>query len=352
MKIKISDIKIGDFTVRKDLDQEYLKELKESLKMDGQWNPIIVRPDKNNGGYQLISGHTRYQGAKELGWKEIDANVKDLTDEEADILALKTNLMRRDMSEMEEGQVLKRYIDRYGLTYNSISKKLHKSPTWVASRINLIINVSKYIQTLLGKGLLTSWQVAKIASILNEEEQNAFAKYLVDNKIPAGRQTEEALKRFKNKTIFTIGYEGKNIDDFISILKENKIQTVVDIRGSSDSKHKPEFNGSVLARTLNHADINYIHRPELGVHYQIAQPYKDGYIDIKCLENWYKWNIEKQNEIDLNKLSEEIKDLGKTVFLCMEKYPTPIRDQKQYCHRNILVEMIMKTNLFSERIDL
>lgn len=357
MKIKISDINIGQFTVRKDLDKEYLKELKESLKMDGQWNPILVRPDKNNGGYQLISGHTRYQACKELGWKEIDATVKDLTDEEADILALKTNLMRRNMSEIEEGKVIQRYIARYNLTQKDISKRIGKSETWVYRRLGLVLDIIKDVQDALSRRVISGEHATLISQISKnkfddwKEKQKQFLKLILKNKWTRD-ETRDQLKKFFNQTIYTIGYEGKTIDDFISILKDNKIQTVVDIRGSVDSKHKPEFNGSVLSRSLNHSDINYTHRPELGVHYQVAQPYKDGYIDIECLQKWYKWNIEKQNEIDINQLSEEIKDLGKTVFLCMEKYSTPIRGQKHFCHRNILVEMIMETKQFSERVDL
>ena len=78
----------------------------------------------------------------------------------------------------------------------------------------------EYAHTLYKKGNvekteLTAWQVAKISSIETEKEQDEFADYLVDNNIPSGRPTEKALKRFKNKTIYTIGYEGKNVDEFI-----------------------------------------------------------------------------------------------------------------------------------------
>ena len=339
---------MGNFTVRDDIESEYLKELKESMKDDGQWNPIIVRP--SDGKYEVIAGHTRFQSAKELGWNDIDATVKDLSDEEADVLALKTNLMRKDMSEMEEGNVISRYIERYGLTHEQIANKLGKSRRWVSGRLSLVLHVSDYVKKLLEEGKLTAWQCALISSIENNNEQDEFAKYLVDNEIPSGRPTELALKRFKNKTIFTIGYEGKEIDDFVSILKENKIDTVIDIRASTESKHKPEFNGKVIERTLKDKGIRYEHYPELGIHYVVQEPYKKGYLKLECLKQWYNWNIETNVEFD--KIVNHFKDSGKCVLLCMEKYATPLRNQEYHCHRHVLAEMIIKSKLFSERIDL
>ena len=76
MKIRISKIDDSAFTVREKLNQEPLDELKESLKEDGQWDPIIVR--QKGERYEVIAGHRRVQAAKELGWAEIEATVRRL----------------------------------------------------------------------------------------------------------------------------------------------------------------------------------------------------------------------------------------------------------------------------------
>jgi len=354
MKIKLSQIKIGKFTVRDDIENEYLKELKDSFKKDGQWDPIIVRP--SDGDYELVSGHTRFQAAKEIGWNDLEATVRDLTDEEADILALKTNLMRSDMSEEEEGKVIQRYIERYKLSQREIAEKVGKSQNWVNDRLNLVMKLTEYVKSLISKKLITPWQASFISG-LKPNEQDEFAKFLVENKIPAGRPTEEALKRFKNKTIFTIGYAGKSIDEFIKILKENNIDHVIDIRASDKSKEKPEFNGEVLKRSLNHEGIKYEHYPELGVHFVVQQPYKTGYFKLECFKQWYQWNIDTMAKDSprhktLEDIIEHLKDIGKCALMCMEQYAKPLRNQEYHCHRDILADMILKTEIFSERIDL
>ena len=84
MKIAVNKIALPDFQIREEIDSDHVEEIMESFEKDGQWNPIIVRP--NHGGnpeYQVVSGAHRLEAAKQLGWSEIDAMVKDLGDEDA-----------------------------------------------------------------------------------------------------------------------------------------------------------------------------------------------------------------------------------------------------------------------------
>jgi len=356
MKVKISNIEMGRFTVRETLDKEQLKSLQDSLKTDGQWDPIIVRK-KDNGKYEIISGHYRFAASKNLGWTEIEASVIDASDEESDILALKTNLIRKNMSEMEEAKVINRYIEKYGLTYEQIGKNLGKSIRWVSDRVSLILHISNYVKKLLEEEKLTAWQCAKLSSIQDLKEQDAFAKYLVVNNIPSGRPTEIALKRFKNKTIYTIGYQGKTLEVFIEVLKNNQIENLIDIRYSAKSEKKPEFSDKILAKELKCNGINYEHIPQLGVPFLIQNPYLEGFLKLECVEHWYRWFIQSDKDFNFSKFVERIKDTGKTALMCMEAYPKPIRNQNYGCHRDILANIIMEvekedTNLFQERIDL
>jgi ParB family chromosome partitioning protein len=356
MKIKISNVEIGRYTVREALDKEQLKSIQDSLKADGQWDPIIVRK-KDNGKYEVISGHYRLTASKNLGWTEIEASVMDVSDEEADILALKTNLIRKNMSEMEEAKIINKYIEKYGLTYEQISNKLGKSIRWVSDRVSLILHISNFVKKLLEEEKLTAWQCAKISSIQDLKEQDVFAKYLVENNIPSGRPTELALKRFKNQTIYTIGYQGKTLEQFIDILKNNQIENLIDIRYSAKSEKKPEFSDKILSKELERNGIKYENIPQLGVPFLIQNPYFEGFLKLECVEHWYRWYIQSDKDFDFKKFVERIKDTGKTALMCMETYPKPIRNQSHGCHRDLLANIIMEMkkenmSLFKGRIDL
>jgi uncharacterized protein (DUF488 family) len=64
--------------------------------------------------------------------------------------------------------------------------------------------------------------------------------------------------------IWTIGHSTRAIDDFISLLKENEINLLVDVRAWPGSKRYPQFNKDTLAESLNAHRIRYEHFPELG----------------------------------------------------------------------------------------
>jgi len=64
--------------------------------------------------------------------------------------------------------------------------------------------------------------------------------------------------------IWTIGHSTRRIDDFISLLEENGIKLLADVRSWPASKRYPQFNREALAESLNTHGIRYEHFPELG----------------------------------------------------------------------------------------
>jgi uncharacterized protein (DUF488 family) len=64
--------------------------------------------------------------------------------------------------------------------------------------------------------------------------------------------------------IWTIGHSTRTIDIFISLLEENGIKLVADVRMFPSSKRYPQFGREALAKSLGNSDIRYEHFPELG----------------------------------------------------------------------------------------
>ena len=125
-------------------------------------------------------------------------------------------------------------------------------------------------------------------------------KIIIDKNITQVRDAELIRKQFMNDTIYTIGYQGRTIDEFIKILKINGIDLLVDARYSVESQYKPEFSGDILKRELARNNVEYEHHQELGVPYTIQTPYKDGFFSYECLKQWYSWHI--ATETDFNGL--------------------------------------------------
>jgi uncharacterized protein (DUF488 family) len=64
--------------------------------------------------------------------------------------------------------------------------------------------------------------------------------------------------------IWTIGHSTRAIEEFISLLKENEVKLLVDVRAWPGSRRYPQFNKETLAASLNGCEIRYEHFPELG----------------------------------------------------------------------------------------
>ena len=78
------------------IDDEKMSELKESIKVNGILSPVLVRPD-GKGGYEMISGHRRMHAASMLGLDIIPAIVKEMSDDEAVIVMVDSNVQREEI---------------------------------------------------------------------------------------------------------------------------------------------------------------------------------------------------------------------------------------------------------------
>lgn len=105
---------------------ERLEDMIASVKEHGMLNPVIVQ--KLDTGYEMLSGHNRWNAAKLAGIKEIPAIVKtDLSEEEAYVYVIETNLMQRSFSDLaisEKAAVLK---ERYGAKWQRERRKFLES---------------------------------------------------------------------------------------------------------------------------------------------------------------------------------------------------------------------------------
>lgn len=89
---QIDDFPNHPYKVR---DDDKMKELSESIKTYGVSQPVIVRK-KEDGRYEMISGHRRKRASELAGKEDILAIIKDLTDEEATILMVDSNENQRE----------------------------------------------------------------------------------------------------------------------------------------------------------------------------------------------------------------------------------------------------------------
>lgn len=115
-------------------DEEMLN-MAESIKKFGIIHPVIVRK-KENGGYEMISGHRRKRACEIAGFKEIKAIVRELTDDKATILMVDSNNQREKVLPSEKAfaykmklEAMKRQGKRNDLTSVPVGQKLDNRTT-------------------------------------------------------------------------------------------------------------------------------------------------------------------------------------------------------------------------------
>ena len=349
MRIPVDSIIVNPKIIaREKIDEEFVNELKESIKEVGLLNPIVVRPAKD-GKYEIIDGLHRFIAAKKLGWKDIEANIVNLSDVDALIYSITNNIQRKQMDPMEEAQAILKLINEYGLTETEVAKRLGKSVTWVSQRIAIALKLPDEVKKLLETGKLPLSVAVLATRIPDREKQIKFVQKVVEENMSAD-EARDYLAVLLNDTIYTIGYEGRTLDEFIDVLKKNDIKVLIDIREQSQFVN-PQFNEELLKRILPQNGIKYIHLSELGAPQPIREPYVEGKIPHECFKAYYEYYLEK-NAAKLEEVIAGNRKEGRIALMCVERYPTPRGNQRHYCHRHYVAEYLLKNNVFDKRVDL
>ncbi len=130
-------------------------------------------------------------------------------------------------------------------------------------------------------------------------------------------------------TVFTIGYEGLDIDTFMSLLTEHDIETVVDIRELPLSR-KPGFSKKALAGTLNLSGLEYVHMVDLGCPKTVRDRYREDGNWKRYTEGFLKHL--KAQEIAIAELSELVAS-STCALLCYEA-------DFNFCHRSMVANAV------------
>ena len=111
MEVPVEDIqefKNHPFRVRND---EQMSELVKSISENGILVPVLIRPHPNGHGYEMISGHRRMNAAMINGQEKIQAIVRELTDDQATIIMVDSNIQRENILPTERGFAYKMKLD-------------------------------------------------------------------------------------------------------------------------------------------------------------------------------------------------------------------------------------------------
>lgn len=154
-------------------DDKDMKELVESIKEDGQLEPIIVRLDKDET-YEIISGHRRVYALAKCGVQDAKAIVIDADDEEAIKLMVASNLMKRkNVPIMTQAIAIKAYI--------TANKRQGKRNDLTLSQSDTKLDTMKNVSEIFSVSRATAARMSRLTELIPELQD------MVDDKtMPVG----------------------------------------------------------------------------------------------------------------------------------------------------------------------
>jgi ParB family transcriptional regulator, chromosome partitioning protein len=175
-----------------------ISELALSIKNVGLLEPIIVRPLQD--GYEIISGHRRYEAFKLLGMIRITCHIIDVDDKEAYEVSLIENLQQKSMNPLEEASAFKKYVHTFGWGGESdLAKRIGKSQEYVSRRIKLLQLPPSAQQKILNKEVNTS--LAQELYTLDEEQIEKVIEDVAANRY-SNKEAREMIRTIKRNPDF------------------------------------------------------------------------------------------------------------------------------------------------------
>jgi ParB family chromosome partitioning protein len=195
LQIPLEQLDANPYQTRTQLDEKALDELCESIAVLGVLEPILVRPSAN-GRYQVVAGERRVKASYMCEKYTIPAVVRQMSDQQAMEMTVVENLLREDLSILDQARAYLRLSKDFALTQDDIAQRTGKDRSTVANYLRLLKLLPEEVQRLVDKGDL-SFGHAKVlmtmpgssASLMEELARKIIRKGLTV------RQTEEAVAK-------------------------------------------------------------------------------------------------------------------------------------------------------------
>jgi len=123
---------------RRFFSADSLLELTESIREKGVLQPLIVRPAKATGKFEIVAGERRWRAAQAAELHEVPVLIRDYSDEEVLEVAIIENIQRADLNPLEEAQAYRQLVDRFGHTQEKLALSLSRSRSHITNMMRLL----------------------------------------------------------------------------------------------------------------------------------------------------------------------------------------------------------------------
>lgn len=241
--------------------EEKMREMVESVTEFGVISPIIVRPNPNGEGYEIISGHNRVEACRRANMNQIPAIIREIDDDTAIILMVDSNLRQRDKllpSEKAKAykmkmDALKRQGERRDLTSchdgtkfradDAVAENVQDSARQVQRFVRLN-NLSPALMDMVDEGKLALTPAVEI-SYLDSADQEIVQEILERDQVSPSLSQAQKLRKLSD----TNKINDREIDKVLTVEKP-MYETIVFRRNKIEHFFPDGTTGQEIERTI------------------------------------------------------------------------------------------------------
>lgn len=192
----IGFINPNPYQPRNHFDDDELKDLARSIGEKGVLQPLVVRRTEDER-YELIAGERRLRAAKLAGLEKVPVIVKDIAISDRLELALIENIQRQDLNPMEEARAYARLMEEFGLTQDTVARRVGKSRSLVANTVRYL-QLPAAMQQGLAAGDISAGHARVLLGMEDPAARQALYDEIVTKKLTV-REAEAAAARSRTK---------------------------------------------------------------------------------------------------------------------------------------------------------
>jgi ParB family chromosome partitioning protein len=206
VKLPVEKIVPNKYQPRTIFDEDKIEELARTINTHGIIQPIVLRPIEN-GGYEIIAGERRFRAMKKLGWTEVPAIVREMSDKETASVALIENLQREELTAIEEAMAYEKLLQLHSLTQEALAQRLGKGQSTIANKLRLLKLPEKIRESIL-KREISERHARALIPLKEEDKQLMVFDEMIEKQFNV-KQLEERVLEILNPVAATVEEEKK-----------------------------------------------------------------------------------------------------------------------------------------------
>ncbi|CAN5746845.1 ParB/RepB/Spo0J family partition protein [soil metagenome] len=196
-EVDIDDIQPNPYQPRTRMDRLQLEDLAESIRVHGLIQPLLVAANRSGDGWTIIAGERRWRAARIAGLRQLPVVIRDAIPQSMLEIAIVENVVRADLSVLEEAVAFRQLIDDFGLSQQGVADRVGRSRTSVANMLRLLTAPDR-IREALAAEQITEGHARAILGAPKAADQLALLTITIEKELNV-RQTEALVRTWSEK---------------------------------------------------------------------------------------------------------------------------------------------------------